>query len=121
MSCIVITIHHSASIEVGRGFKYWHTVGISDEDGIKSQIQLFGEFIGPPRDENLRVSSGYFFVVAIATVSVVVDGGLQVLRIICVAIPDRIVRLCVPVDRIGGVIRKKRSVASGNSGVILLI
>ena len=121
MSCIVITVHHSASTKVGRCFEYRHVVGVSDENRIESQIQLFGEFIGSSRDKHLGWASGYFVVVAIPAASVIVDGVLQVLRVICVAISGCIVGLYIPVDRIGVVIREKGCVASGSSGVVLLI
>ena len=73
VSRIVISIHHSPAIEIGSCFEYRHVVGISNEDGIESQVQLFGESIGPSWDENLCWSSGYFIVVAVPALSVIIN------------------------------------------------
>lgn len=121
MSRIVVTVHYSASIQNGRCFERRHVIGVSDEDGIQSQVQLFGEFLGPARDQQLRWTSGYFVVVATPAVPVIVDGVLQVLSVVCVAVPDCVVRLHITVNGIGEVTRKEWSVAFGSSGVIFLI
>lgn len=120
MSRIVVTVHYSASIEIGQCFERRHIVEVSDEDGIQSPVQLFGEFIGPARDKHLRWTSGYFVVVATPAVPVIVDGVLQVSSVVCVAVPDCVVRLHVTVNGIGEVTRKEWSVDSGSSGMILL-
>ena len=121
VSRIVITIHHRTSVEIGSSFENRHVVGIANENGVQSQVQLFGEYISPPRDEHLGRSRGHFVVVTVPAVSVIVDRILQVLRVIGAAISLCVVRLYVPIDGISEVAREERRISSSIPSVVLLI